>query len=67
MYFTASIQVYDAMTEVIWVATVREWSGSDTEEPDQLVFRLTGQCRGEGLSNPNKWLRLVLEDIRESM
>ena len=67
MYFTASVQVYDALTEVVWVLQVREWSGSDTEEPDRVVFRLTGQCPGEGLENPTKWLRLVLEDIRESL
>ena len=67
MYFTATISAYDAMEEVIWVAMVREWTGSDTEEPDRLVFRLTGQIPGEGLSNPNKWLRTVLEGIRESM
>lgn len=67
MYFTASVQAYDALTEVIWVATVREWTGSDTEEPDQLVLRLVGQSQGEGLSNPTRWLRQVLEDIREAM
>lgn len=67
MYFTASVIAYDAMTEVIWTATVREWTGSDTEEPDRVVLRIEGQCLGEGLSNPNKWLRRVLEDIRESM
>jgi len=67
MYFTASIQLYDALTEVVWVATVREWIGSDTDDPDQVVFRLTGQCPGEGLDNPSKWLRRALEDIRETM
>lgn len=67
MYFTASVQAYDALTEVIWVVQVREWTGSDTDEPDLLVFRLTGQSQGEGLSNPSKWLRRVLEDIREAM
>ena len=67
MYFTASIQLYDALTTVVWVAQVREWSGSDTDEPDRVVLRLTGQLPGEGLESPSKWLRRALEDIRESM
>lgn len=67
MYFTGSIQIYDALTEVVWVAQVREWTGSDTEEPDRVVLRIHGQAPGEGLSNPTKWLRSVLEDIRESL
>lgn len=67
MYYTMSIQAYDALTEVLWVVTVREWVGSDTESPDRLVLRLEGQARGEGLDNPTRWLRQVLEDIRESM
>jgi hypothetical protein len=67
MYFTASMQAYDALTEVLWVVTVREWTGSDTEEPDRVVLRLTGQSRGEGLENPTRWLRTVLEEVRESL
>lgn len=67
MYFTASLQAYDALTEVIWVVTVREWSGSDTEDPDRLVYRLAGQSAGEGLEEPVRWLREVLEAVREAM
>lgn len=67
MYFTCSVQMYDALTEVVWVVQVREWSGSDTEDPDRVVLRLHGQARGEGLDNPTRWLRAVLEDIRESL
>lgn len=67
MYFTATVMCYDALTEVIWVATVREWTGSDTEQPDRVVLRLTGQFQGEGLSDPTRWLRELLEQVRESM
>lgn len=67
MYFTANITMYDALTEVIWVATVREWTGSDTEAMDRVVYRLTGQTPGEGLEDPTEWLKRSLEDIRESM
>lgn len=67
MYMTASIQLYDALETVVWVAQVREWSGSDTEERDQVVLRLTGQFQGEGLDNPTRWLKRALEDIRESL
>lgn len=67
MYFTGRIDLYDALTEVIWVATVREWTGSDTEAPDRLVLRLEGQSLGEGLDSPTVWLRRALEDIREAM
>lgn len=67
MYFTASLQAYDALTEVLWVATVREWTGSDTEAPDRVVLRLEGQFPGVGLENPTRWLRELLEQARESM
>lgn len=67
MYFTATIAAYDALTEVWWTATVREWTGSDTDAPDQVVLRLTGQCQGEGQDNPTKWLRTLLEEVRESL
>lgn len=67
MYFTSSIQIYDALELVVWVVQIREWSGSDTDEPDHVVLRLHGEARGEGLDNPTRWLRAVLEDIRESL
>lgn len=67
MYFTASLSAYDALTEVLWVVTVREWTGSDTEAPDRVVYRLAGQTRGEGLEDPTEWLKTLLEQVREAM
>lgn len=67
MYFTASIQVYDALTEVVWVGQVREWSEDGTDGPSRVVYRLAGTVPGEGLGDPTRWLRGVLEAIRESM
>lgn len=67
MYFTCSVTAYDALTEVLWTATVREWTGSDTEAPDRVVLRLTGQFQGEGLAEPTEWLKTLLEGVREAM
>ena len=67
MYFTATIRAYDALTEVVWVADVREWSGSDAEPRGTVALRMVGQTHGEGLEEPVRWLRTLLEDIREHM
>ena len=67
MYFTASVQVYDALEAVVWVVQVREWTEWNPDKEGSVVLRLSGQLQGEGLTNPTRWLRQVLEDIRESM
>lgn len=67
MYFTASVQLYDALDQVMWVAQVREWDENPSEDHSEVVYRLSGSLPGEGLSNPTRWLKRALEDIRESM
>lgn len=67
MYYTASLQMYDALADVIWVVQVREWNWTGDESTSEPVLRLTGRLPSEGLGNPTRWLKRALEDIRESL
>lgn len=64
--FNARIVAYDCLDRVEWV--VKTWD-SDLEPGDALyeLEWLTGSMRGQGSASPTKWLRELLEDIRESL
>ena len=64
--WNARITAYDCMSEVVWTVKVwdsDEWEGSYRPEP----WVVEGSLRGSGSDLPTKWLRSLLEDIREQM
>jgi hypothetical protein len=64
--FNARIVAYDCLDRIEWVA--KTWD-SDLEPGDEnyVLQWLTGSMRGQGSDNPTKWLRALLEDIREGL
>ncbi len=61
----AHIAAYDVMDTVFWNVRVWDTEGRDpgVQEPDYV---LTGSMPGRGEDNPTRWLRELLECMREA-
>jgi len=64
--FNARITAYDCMEMVEWTAKCwdQDWEPGDHWE---RVIQLSGSMRGQGVEHPTRWLRELLEDIREAL
>lgn len=64
--FNARITAYDCIDQVVW--TVKLWDfDSPPSDWEAISWAKTGTMRGRGSEEASKWLRELLEDIREHM
>lgn len=64
--FNARLVAYDCMGQVEW--SVKVWDTDDWmvgSHPQS--WEASGTLRGEGSDQPSKWLRGLLEQVREQM
>lgn len=67
MHFTCKIFAYDSLETVQWSVTIVDHDGWGDEITDGLPWTITGALQGRGAESQPRWLREVLEDIREHM
>lgn len=57
---------YDCVDHIEW--SVQLWDHVELEkDPGHDVYRLTGSMKGRGEADPTRWLRELLEEVREHM
>ena len=66
MMWQARIIAYDCIDRVEW--TVHVWDLDEARERgSSSVYDATGAMQGRGSESPTKWLRELLEELREHM
>jgi hypothetical protein len=64
--YNVRIVAYDVLSEVSW--SVHMWDFDKPEDGQaESVWVASGTIPGRGLDQPSKWLREVLEALREAM
>lgn len=66
MQWNARLIAYDCLDAVEWTIKVWDSDSFDGFEHTQHVY-LTGAMPGQGSDNPTKWLRALLEEMREAL
>lgn len=64
--FNLRLTAWDNLDQVWWTAKMWDFD-ADEENGDQVLHYLTGTMPGQGSELPTKWLRELLEEIREQL
>jgi hypothetical protein len=60
------IVAYDMLGDVSWSVNVQDWDQMQYNS-SSVVYSATGTMRGVGEAHPTRWLRGLLEEIREAL
>lgn len=64
--FNLRLTAWDNLDQVWW--TVKVWDfDADEENGESALYTLAGSLDGEGLDLAPRWLRFVLENVREAL
>lgn len=65
-HFVLQMHAYDCLDAVNWVIRIKDWD-ADGDGYENGVHCLTGAMQGRGSEDPTRWLRELLEGLREAM
>jgi hypothetical protein len=65
-HFTATIRAYDCLETIQFIVHVRDYDSPEDLLGTEAAF-MVGTLPGRGSAEPTRWLRELLEGIREHM